>query len=372
GATISGIAIDYDGQARPGPAGSTNGGGVTPDMGADEFDGIPGYTCATLSGLTAVTSNATVCNNSAVLSITGAISGTGITYQWQVASSQTGTYSNISGATSSTYDVPTTSASNNWYQCVVTCLNGPVSATATAVNVIVQGCNYAVTRNTNVTYNSIITTGTGSTYSSLSNADDGYTNYVSLAGTTFKYRGQAVTQFFATSNGTMSFSGTQSTHTGYGDLTTSAAGKDQMLAPYWTDFVIKGNSTANKDASMRYKINGTLGSGTADIIIEWAEMEGYQFGNPNMNFQIILHENGNTIEYNYGNMLKFDGAANFTGTFATVCAIGLNGTTPATADLSQRLILQNANSTNFGTTSVINLLQTPECYSQLLFTPSAT
>ncbi|MFM9028511.1 MAG: hypothetical protein ACKOQ6_11020, partial [Bacteroidota bacterium] len=32
---------DYDGQARPGPAGSTNGGATSFDIGADEFDGIP-------------------------------------------------------------------------------------------------------------------------------------------------------------------------------------------------------------------------------------------------------------------------------------------------------------------------------------------
>jgi len=42
GTTIAGLAIDYDNQARPGPAGSVNGGGSAPDIGADEFDGVPG------------------------------------------------------------------------------------------------------------------------------------------------------------------------------------------------------------------------------------------------------------------------------------------------------------------------------------------
>lgn len=36
-----GITADMDGDARPGPAGSVNGGGTLPDIGADEFDGIP-------------------------------------------------------------------------------------------------------------------------------------------------------------------------------------------------------------------------------------------------------------------------------------------------------------------------------------------
>ena len=40
---------------------------------------------------------------------------------------------------------------------------------------------------------------TGSTYTSLSSADDGKTNTVSLAGTTFKYNGSVVTGFYATS-----------------------------------------------------------------------------------------------------------------------------------------------------------------------------
>ena len=39
GANISGYATDYDGDARPGPAGSVNGGGLKSDIGADEFDG---------------------------------------------------------------------------------------------------------------------------------------------------------------------------------------------------------------------------------------------------------------------------------------------------------------------------------------------
>ncbi len=41
GAVIAGIITDIDGQTRPGPVGSTNGGGTAPDMGADEFDGKP-------------------------------------------------------------------------------------------------------------------------------------------------------------------------------------------------------------------------------------------------------------------------------------------------------------------------------------------
>ncbi|MBL0146845.1 MAG: hypothetical protein IPP48_15105 [Chitinophagaceae bacterium] len=41
GVAIAGITDDYDNQTRPGPTGSVNGGATAPDMGADEFDGVP-------------------------------------------------------------------------------------------------------------------------------------------------------------------------------------------------------------------------------------------------------------------------------------------------------------------------------------------
>lgn len=37
----AGVNFDIDGQTRPGPPGSVNGGGTAPDLGADEFDGAP-------------------------------------------------------------------------------------------------------------------------------------------------------------------------------------------------------------------------------------------------------------------------------------------------------------------------------------------
>ncbi len=40
GVTISGYNTDIDGQTRPGPSGSVNGGANAPDIGADEFDGV--------------------------------------------------------------------------------------------------------------------------------------------------------------------------------------------------------------------------------------------------------------------------------------------------------------------------------------------
>jgi hypothetical protein len=41
GTTISTVPVDIDGQSRPGPSGSVNGGALGPDIGADEIDGVP-------------------------------------------------------------------------------------------------------------------------------------------------------------------------------------------------------------------------------------------------------------------------------------------------------------------------------------------
>ncbi len=58
GQTIGSITTDIDGQTRPGPAGSVNGGATSPDIGADETDAVPGvpptitYTPLTFTCLT--------------------------------------------------------------------------------------------------------------------------------------------------------------------------------------------------------------------------------------------------------------------------------------------------------------------------------
>lgn len=52
GATIASVTTDFDNDTRPGPAGSVNGGGTAPDIGADEFDGVPALPVITLNSVT--------------------------------------------------------------------------------------------------------------------------------------------------------------------------------------------------------------------------------------------------------------------------------------------------------------------------------
>jgi len=124
GTPIAGITFDIDMDTR-----DVN----TPDLGADENLAPPAYTCTTpVPGNTLTTANNLCLGQSVVLSLQNATSGTGVIYQWQ-RSTDGITYTNISGAISSTYAV--TPAANTYYQCIVTCLNGPSSATSTPVQV---------------------------------------------------------------------------------------------------------------------------------------------------------------------------------------------------------------------------------------------
>ncbi len=124
GATPIAITQDYDGEMRN---------GSTPDIGADEFNGIPSFTCVAPTPGNTISSNTSLCFGESIsLSLQNATSGTGVTYQWQ--SSPDGvTYSNIPGAILATHN--TTPSVMTWYQCIVTCANGPVSATSTPVQV---------------------------------------------------------------------------------------------------------------------------------------------------------------------------------------------------------------------------------------------
>jgi hypothetical protein len=165
GSTTLGIATDFDGDARPGPVGSVNGGGVAPDLGADEWDGLIAFSCTTPSAnsvnasVTAITCLGSTTN----LSLANAVTGTGNTYQWQLSTNGT-TYNNISGATLSTYTA-TPVSTNNYYRCIITCANGPSSLTATPVLVTIPTPLAAGT----YTINSGVATG-GTNYISFTDA----------------------------------------------------------------------------------------------------------------------------------------------------------------------------------------------------------
>ncbi|WP_284653844.1 T9SS type A sorting domain-containing protein [Flavobacterium terrisoli] len=77
---------------------------------------------------------ATLCSSQTVaLSIQNTQVGAGITYQWQASTDGGANYTDISGATATTYVA--TPTMNTYYRCAVTCSNGPIVAYSTPVQV---------------------------------------------------------------------------------------------------------------------------------------------------------------------------------------------------------------------------------------------
>ncbi|MFN8339974.1 MAG: hypothetical protein U0T36_13250, partial [Saprospiraceae bacterium] len=76
GGMVVGVNTDIDADTRPGPAGSVNGGGILPDIGADEFDGVildisgPGIIFTPMPAL-CVTSNTTVLSPVTITDLSG-------------------------------------------------------------------------------------------------------------------------------------------------------------------------------------------------------------------------------------------------------------------------------------------------------------
>ncbi|MBP8040816.1 MAG: hypothetical protein KAZ36_02775, partial [Bacteroidales bacterium] len=122
GTPITGITSDFDGEARD---------AMFPDMGADENLLPPSFTCTTPTPGNTFASSTDLCYGEGVLlTLQNATPGTGVGYQWQ--SSTNGIiYSNIAGATTNSYStVPTVPT---FFQCIVTCYNGPETGTSTPV-----------------------------------------------------------------------------------------------------------------------------------------------------------------------------------------------------------------------------------------------
>lgn len=122
GTPITGISTDIVNATRN---------ATTPDVGAYEFTVLP---CAgspvagTISGPTSACLGAPF-----TLNLTGYTIGTGISIQWQSSPAGAGVYTNIPGATSPSYSVTQTGATD--YQAVVTCANGGAFDVSAAYNV---------------------------------------------------------------------------------------------------------------------------------------------------------------------------------------------------------------------------------------------
>jgi len=118
GATVAGINDDFENDFRFGH-GSYAGTGTAPDMGADEFEGIPASVCSGAPAAALIVGATSVCSGKGTtLSLDTVYTDLYISYQWNA------------GTTPGVYDIPLgtgiTQATGNltvpmYYQCVITC-----------------------------------------------------------------------------------------------------------------------------------------------------------------------------------------------------------------------------------------------------------
>jgi Lamin Tail Domain len=246
--------------------------------------------------------------------------------------------------------------------------------------------NYSIVRNTGITYNSIMATGTDLAWGSAGSvSNDDITASVSLAAIaggvpTFTYQGQLITGFSMCSNGWVKLNTATSAATTATTFNNNISSIANLIAPFWEDLSTNPNSgfvagdLARLQASMKYKVIGTT-AGSRQFVIEWKNMTVFGAAGPQLNFQVILNETGNTITINYGLFQGFNGTNNHRYSYST----GLSGSIVNLPPLSGQLLAQQyENTTAFSheyaatTNSGVNaLLSMPVCNTGLVFTPGA-
>ncbi len=234
---------------------------------------------------------------------------------------------------------------------------------------------YNVIRNVNVEYNSIMDESPSfGPFGDVGTCSDDGSYTVDLAGSSFIYAGIPLTSIKISTNGYLLINGPSVNGSG-----TGISSYSKCVAVFWDDLVspncFNGNSALTP--FLAYKINGTLGNG-ANIIIEWAGVSHYlvPYG-ANLNFQIVLNEQDNSITFNYGEIEGFFGVHGTAGSMIYTYTIGLTGTISNSNNPQPGQVFAqvNENTTNFspyGTQFAdkgSNALKTPPtCFSQLVFT----
>ncbi len=146
--SVTNITTDIDGQTRPGPTGSINGGATAPDIGADEFDGKP-VPIMTYSSSTAIQTSANACQGAQNVQIIGIQV---VTANSALPLTLTNLIINPNGTTSLANSVGS-------YQVYYTGTNSTFSTT-TPVN----GATALTTGNNTVTPGTTLTLSTGTNY----------------------------------------------------------------------------------------------------------------------------------------------------------------------------------------------------------------
>lgn len=91
-------------------------------------------------GNTVAATNPVVGGGTTVLSLSGTLTGSGLTYQWQQSADGSTGWTNISGANAATYTASPTA--KTWYRCTVTCSGSSASSTPVEVNLTYCATSY--------------------------------------------------------------------------------------------------------------------------------------------------------------------------------------------------------------------------------------
>jgi subtilisin-like proprotein convertase family protein len=159
--------------------------------GAQDQYFIVDYANAVCSGTPAPgntnTTSAAVCPaTNFTLSLANATSGTGVTYQWQSGPSATGPWTNIGGATNSTYT--STLSATTYFRCAVTCSAGPATGNSNPVLVSLNppSACYCIPPASNCTFDDEILNVTLGTLNNSSSgcSGAGYTYYSAVSAPT--------------------------------------------------------------------------------------------------------------------------------------------------------------------------------------------
>jgi hypothetical protein len=136
GASITGFSSDFDGDFRFGDP-SYAGTGTAPDMGADEFEGVPLPLCTGTPDVSTINGVASLCSGTGTsLTLSTTYTDLGITFQWKASETPGGPYDILLGTS------PTQATGNltntTYYICEITCTNSSEVFTTPEKEIIVK------------------------------------------------------------------------------------------------------------------------------------------------------------------------------------------------------------------------------------------
>ncbi len=161
--------------------------------------------------------------------------------------------------------------------------------------------------------------GTGTVAGAVSNCDDCFENLP--IGFSFNFYGADYTSVNVSSNGLVAFG---AGNAAYGNVPIPTTGApDNFCAALWDDLYPVGSG------DIYYLTAGAAGSRT--FTISWQNVAAFANATPDYNFQVVLYEGSNNIEFRYGSILPEAPAGDYT--IGTEDGTGLFGTAINGADL---------------------------------------